>query len=88
MVISRPQALVLSVANDAYESGHGRLTESLPVGERGDLLADYLAERLAELNSARSDREAINIALGILDSTIHRLEVLHYEVDAAARRIY
>ena len=49
-----PIALALDFANDAYEAGELRLNEQLPMGERGDGLADFIVN---ELNDVLKDGE-------------------------------
>lgn len=66
-------AKILAAANSTYENGELQLDEELKVGERGDLLADFIAFEIREACKGNPVSMLQAIAAEALDRAINQL---------------
>lgn len=58
---------ILNVINDAYHHGECQLNESLPDGERGDGLADFVFNEVIEANQGEDDTFLVDRTIEVLN---------------------
>ena len=86
-MLSKSQAYILAIADQAYKSGEAFLMSSLADDRRNDALADFLSYELRNVAADANLTFAIESALHLLDQSIGQLEVVRRELDYARRRL-
>lgn len=65
---------LLSTIDAGYSNGESRLDEDLPLGERGDTLADFIAMEIREVCEGESDDNLEAVALAALENAVRQLQ--------------
>lgn len=77
---------VLEAANHAYAEGQLQIDQDLPVGSRGDLLADFIANEIREVTKGMEGHDAqlaiSQAASEAIESAIERLQEVHGAISA------
>lgn len=65
---------LLELIDSGYSGGEARLAEDLPMGERGDTLADFLAAEVRQCCEGAKDEDMEDIAVIAIDRAITQLQ--------------